>query len=85
MENFKGKKLASIRNRVVNMKIQELVDRKIKFEQYLLTAVANLTEKFKEDTGVSPNFIHISLTSMVTIGKSMPEYYVDNVTVEIIL
>ena len=67
------------------MKIQELVDRKIMFEQYLLTAIANLTEKFKEDTGVSPNSIHVSLSSMITIGESVPEYYVDGVTVEIIL
>lgn len=65
------------------MELQEFIAEKIKFEEHLMTAISNLTEKFKEKTGFSPSSISVSMTPTATIGVIGTQYIVNRVTVDI--
>jgi len=66
------------------MNIKELTEAKKQLEANLYQSVSELYNKFKEDTGVSPDYIIVDVNHITRIGYK-PEGAVGNVRVEITL
>ena len=65
------------------MELQEFISEKCKMETYLVTAIANITEKFKEKTGFSPCPINVHMVNCTQTGDIEQQYMVSYVTVDV--
>ncbi len=65
------------------MEISELKSKKEMLQINITTAVNELVENFKEETGISPSAVDIYLLSHTTMRCTDPEYFVNSCSIDI--